>query len=82
MNKKAKKVAAAITAINILLEEEAVTAKKMVEETKAEQYKKTSSSPIKEEMLKEVRNYSTYWAVSGRMEMMNSRTLWQLKLYK
>lgn len=75
-NINAKKVAAAISAVNLFLEEEATF---VVSETHL-----GAETPmiVVEETLKEIRDNATGWAYLGRAQSMNIRTLWQLKLYK
>ncbi|GAB4439837.1 MAG: hypothetical protein OHK0040_11340 [bacterium] len=81
-SKENKKIAAAITAINMLLEEERLleAIKPFQTETTAKAYDFTP--PKKEDMLKEISGSSTAWSQAGRVQSMNIRTLWQLKLYK
>ncbi len=75
---KTKKIAAAIAVVNLFLEQE----KEIVAETGKKSEEKAVFIPSGQEMLKEINAASTVWAVAGRMESMNIRTLWSLKLYK
>lgn len=83
-NIEAKKIAAAIAAVNLFIEEKQLYQKALAGEepqTKAGS-DKFSDSVKKEEMLKELRDTSTNWAALGRMQSMNTRVLWQLKIFK
>lgn len=82
-NLEAKKIAAAIAAVNLFIEEKQLNQKVLLSE---EVQKKAGSEKFdsvrKEEMLKELRDTSTNWAALGRMQSMNTRVLWQLKIFK
>lgn len=74
-----KKIAAAISAVNLYLAEEKALAK----EKRIEKLERVDLYVPKDEiLLKEIRSYSTGWAFSGRMQSMAIRNYWQLKLYK
>lgn len=78
-NKELKKIAAAVAAVNLVLEGEKL--KEAFE--KASETKKVDVIPPKKELLlKEIHGYSTAWSQAGRMQSMSIRNLWQLKLYK
>lgn len=74
-NINAKKIAAAISAVNFFLEEEKSL---LISET----HLGAEPPIVVEETLKEIRDNATGWAYLGRAQSMNTRTFWQLKLYK
>jgi len=80
-NIESKKIAAALAAVNLFIEQERLY-QESLETAKPKQVKPADYTPKKEEMLKEVRGVATGWATLGRIQSMNTRVLWQLKLYK
>ncbi len=82
-NLEAKKIAAAIAAVNLFIEEKQLNQKVLSsEEVQKKAGPEKFDSVRKEEMLKELRGASTNWAALGRMQSMNTRVLWQLKIFK
>lgn len=80
--KESKKIAAAVTAVDLFLKEEIFVDRS--ETLHVQETSKTSGLTLerKEEMLKEIHGVSTSWSQAGRIQSMNIRNLWQLKIYK